>query len=283
MTGDFRHLESVANKVRRNILEMVYREQSGHIGGAFSIAETLTALYFAVMNVDPIDPRKPDRDRLVLSKGHTAPALYAVLAEAGFFPRDRLFTSFRGIDSILQGHPDMKRTPGVDMTSGSLGIGLSAANGMALAARVMGASYRVYCIMGDGEIDEGQVWEAAATARHYALDNIVAFVDVNGMQNDGKTCVVMNKGEIAAKWQAFGWHTQEIDGHSFKQILSAIDAANAQRGLPSMIVQHTTKGKGVSFMEDEVVWHAKSPSEEEYASALAQLKRQEVDLWRKTC
>lgn len=271
MPRDIRYLEDIAGRVRLDILEMVYREQSGHIGGAFSIVETLTALYFDVMNVDPASPGKPDRDRLVLSKGHTAPALYAVLAEAGFFPVETLFTSFRGLDSVLQGHPDMKKTPGVDMTSGSLGIGLSAANGMALAAKTLGAGFRVYCIMGDGEIDEGQIWEAAATARHFALDNVTAFVDVNGLQNDGPTCAVKNKGDIADKWRAFGWHVQEIDGHDFRQILSAVDTANAQAGLPSVIVQHTVKGKGVSFMEDVVVWHGKSPNEEEYRLALQQL------------
>lgn len=276
MSRDLPFLKDVARRVRRNILEMVYKEQSGHIGGAFSVVETLTALYFDAMNVDPENPRWPDRDRFVLSKGHTAPALYAVLAEAGFFPRDRLFTSFRSLGSMLQGHPDMNKTPGVDMTSGSLGIGLSVANGMALAAKTLGMGFRVYCVMGDGEIDEGQIWEAAASARHHALDNLVAFVDVNGMQNDGATCAVKNKGEIAAKWRAFGWHVEEIDGHDFGQIFAALDAARARPGLPSVVVQSTVKGKGVSFMENEVVWHAKSPSDEEYRLAASQLEKQEV-------
>lgn len=271
MQRDIANMERLARRIRRDILEMVYKEQSGHIGGAFSIAETLTALYFGAMNIDPQNPHDPDRDRFVLSKGHTAPALYAALAEAGYFPRDWLFTSFRGIGGRLQGHPDMKKTPGVDMTSGSLGIGLSAANGMALGAKTQKRSFRVYCMLGDGEIDEGQVWEAAATARHFALDNLTAFVDVNGIQNDGKTCHVKDKRDIAAKWRAFGWHVEEIDGHDFRQIFAALDKARAVSGQPSMIVQYTIKGKGVSFMEDEVAWHAKSPSAEEFDLALRQL------------
>lgn len=271
MQRDIERFKTLANRVRLDILEMIYKEQSGHIGGAFSIVETLTALYFGVMRVDPKNPADPDRDRFVLSKGHTAPALYAVLAEAGFFPVEKLFTSFRGINSMLQGHPDMKKTPGVDMTSGSLGIGLSAANGMALGAKARNRDFRVYCMMGDGEIDEGQIWEAAATARHFALDNLTAFVDANGMQNDGRTQDVMNKLDIAEKWRAFGWHVQEIDGHDFRQIFAAIDMANSASGLPSVIVQRTTKGKGVAFMEDAVAWHAKSPTEEEYKLALKQL------------
>lgn len=272
MSRDLKHLHTVATTVRRDILEMVYREQSGHIGGAFSIVETLTALYFDILNIDPKDPQKADRDRFVLSKGHTAPALYAVLAEAGYFPKDYLFSSFRSIDSVLQGHPDMKKTPGVDMTSGSLGIGLSVAEGMALGAKVSEQPFRVFCMMGDGEIDEGQIWEAAATANQYRLDNLVAFVDVNNIQNDGNTRDVKNKGDIAAKWRAFGWHTQEISGHDFEQIFAAIDSTEAVKGQPSVIVQHTVKGKGVSFMEDQVAWHAKSPNDNEYATALSQLE-----------
>ncbi len=272
MHRDLEFLQQTANKVRRDILEMIYTSQSGHIGGAFSIVETLTALYFNIMNIDPGDPAKPDHDRFVLSKGHTAPALYAVLAEAGFFPRDYLFTSFRSINSKLQGHPDMNKTPGVDMTSGSLGIGLSAANGMALAAKAKHMDFRVFCMLGNGEIDEGQIWEAAATASHYALDNLVAFVDVNGLQNDGETCTVMNKGDIAGKWRAFGWQVQEIDGHDFEQLFTAIDAAIACKDNPAVIVQHTVKGKGVSFMEGQVAWHAKSPTPEEYQNALRQLE-----------
>ncbi len=271
MQRDIKKMETIANRIRRNIVEMVYREQSGHIGGALSIAEVMTALYFDVMRVDPKNPDDPNRDRFVLSKGHTAPALYATLAEAGFFPREWLFESFRGIDSKLQGHPCMNKTPGVDMSSGSLGVGLSTACGMALGAKAQNKDFRAYCIMGDGEIDEGQIWEAAATARHFALDNLTAFVDVNGLQNDGRTCDILNMYDIAGKWRAFGWNVLEVDGHDFKQLFSALDAARATSGLPSVIILYTTKGKGVSFMEDMVVWHSKSPSKEEYEQAMAQL------------
>jgi transketolase len=260
-----------AKQLRRDVLEMVYHAQSGHLGGSFSIIETLTALYFDEMCYDPKNPKDSNRDRFVLSKGHTAPALYAALAEAGFYPASWLMDSFRCINGHLQGHPDMKKTPGVEMTSGSLGIGLSAANGMALGARIKNQDFKVYCMIGDGEIEEGQIWEAAASAAHFSLDNLIAFVDVNGLQNDGRTVDVKDMKDIPAKWRAFGWYVQEIDGHDFDQIFQAIDNAKEHKGQPSVIVQHTTKGKGVSFMEDVVVWHGKTPNEEEYLKAKAEL------------
>ncbi|MDP4153219.1 MAG: transketolase [Bacillota bacterium] len=271
MSRDIKYLENKAKGLRKEIWEMVYNAQSGHIGGSFSIIETLVALYFDVMKYDPQNPKVPDRDRFVLSKGHTAPALYAVLAEAGFFPKEWLRDSFRKIDSKLQGHPDMKKTPGIDMTSGSLGIGLSAANGMALGGKAQGIEFNVYCMMGDGEIDEGQIWEAAATAAHYHLDNLIAFVDKNGLQNDGKTVNVKDLGNIADKWNAFGWYVQEIDGNNFNEIFDAVDKAKACKDKPSVIIQHTVKGKGLSFTEDVVVWHGKTPSNKEYIKGLEEL------------
>ncbi|MEG1584727.1 MAG: transketolase, partial [Anaerovorax sp.] len=216
-------------------------------------------------------PHDSNRDRFVLSKGHTAPALYATLANAGFFPRERLFDSFRCINGKLQGHPDMRKTPGVDMTSGSLGMGLSAANGMALGARAQNLPFTVYCLLGDGELDEGQVWEAAASAAHFALDNLVAIVDMNGLQNDGFTVNVKNMGDVADKWRAFGWHVQEIDGHSFEEILTALHLAKVHQGSPSVLLAHTIKGKGVSFMENRVEWHGKTANEQEYLQAMNEL------------
>ena len=235
------------------------------------MTEILTALYFDEMNYDPQNPSMPDRDRFVLSKGHTAPALYATLANAGFFPKEKLMSSFRRIDSMLQGHPDMKKTPGVEMTSGSLGIGLSAAGGMALGLRHQGIDARVYCMIGDGEINEGEIWEAAATASHYHLDNLTAFIDVNGLQNDAETKKVKDMLDIASKWQAFGWNTLEIDGHDFNQIFGALDAARACKGRPTAIIAHTIKGKGVSFMENVVAFHGKTPTKEEYENGMKEL------------
>lgn len=233
--------------------------------------DALTALYFDEMRYDPLNPDDPDRDRFVLSKGHTAPALYAVLAEAGFYPKSWLTDSFRCLNAHLQGHPDMKKTPGVDMTSGSLGIGLSAANGIALGGRMQKKDFYVFCMIGDGELNEGQIWEAVSTAAHYKLDKIIAFVDINCLQNDNRTCNVKDMGDIAAKWEAFGWSVHEIDGHSFNEILSSIDAAKVTLGQPSVILMHTVKGKGVSFMENSVIWHGKTPSEDEYLRARAEL------------
>lgn len=272
MSRDIKELKAQATIIRRDILEMVYNIRSGHLGGSFSMVEMLTALYFDEMHYHPAAPDDPERDRFVLSKGHTAPALYATLANAGFFPKEKLLTSFRRIDGMLQGHPDMKKTPGVEMTSGSLGIGLSAANGMALANRYQGHQGRVYCMIGDGELNEGQIWEAAATAAHYYLDNLTALIDVNGLQNDAETKNVKNMLDIRAKWEAFGWNTIEIDGHDFDAIFGAFDAARSHKGQPSAIIAHTVKGKGVSFMENVVAFHGKTPSEEEYRTGMKELE-----------
>lgn len=272
MSRDIKELKAQANIIRRDILEMVYNIRSGHLGGSFSMVEMLTALYFDEMRYHTAAPEDPERDRFVLSKGHTAPALYATLANAGFFPKEKLLTSFRRIDCMLQGHPDMKKTPGVEMTSGSLGIGLSAANGMALANRYQGHHGRVYCMIGDGELNEGQIWEAAATAAHYYLDNLTALIDVNGLQNDAETKNVKNMLNIKAKWDAFGWHTLEIDGHDFHAIFEALDAARSHKGQPTAIIAHTVKGKGISFMEHVVAFHGKTPSKEEYQNGLKELE-----------
>lgn len=272
MSRNIKELKIQANTIRKDILKMIYNIQSGHLGGSFSMVEVLTALYFDEMHYDPKNPYLRDRDRFVLSKGHTAPALYATLANAGYFPKEKLMTSFRRIDSMMQGHPDMKKTPGVEMTSGSLGIGLSAANGMALGNRHQGIDARIYCMIGDGEINEGQIWEAAATASHYHLDNLVAFTDVNGLQNDAETKKVKDMLDIAAKWRAFGFHTIEINGHDFIEIFDALDEARGHKGMPTAIISHTIKGKGVSFMENVVAFHGKTPTKEEYESGMAELE-----------
>ena len=251
-------LEALATEVRRGIVESVYSAGCGHPGGSLSIADIITYLYFEEMQVRPEEPKWQDRDRLVLSKGHTAPALYSALALRGFFPKEELLT-LRKTDSRLQGHPDMKNIPGVDMTTGSLGMGISAACGMALSAKVSGDSYRVYTIVGDGESEEGQVWEAAMFAAHYKLDNLVAVIDWNGLQIDGPVAEVMNPTPHDEKLRAFGWHVISIDGHD----LDAIEAAFAEA--------KTVKGKGVSFMENQVDWHGKAPKTEEYEVAMAEL------------
>lgn len=272
MSRNIEELKVQANTIRKDILKMIYNIQSGHLGGSFSMVEVLTALYFDEMHYDPENPYLRDRDRFVLSKGHTAPALYAALANAGYFPKEKLMTSFRRIDSMMQGHPDMKKTPGVEMTSGSLGIGLSAANGMVLGNRYQGIDARVYCMIGDGEINEGQIWEAAATASHYHLDNLVAFTDVNGLQNDAETKKVKDMLDIAAKWKAFGFNTIEINGHDFGEIFAALDAARNCKGMPTAVISHTIKGKGVSFMENVVAFHGKTPTKEEYEHGMAELE-----------
>ena len=272
MSRDISTLKTQANTIRKDILEMIYNAQSGHLGGSFSMVEVLTALYFDEMHYDPKDPHKKDRDRFVLSKGHVCPAQYAALAMTGYFPKEKLMTSFRYVDCMLQGHPDMKKTPGVEMTSGSLGIGLSAACGMALGLRHQGIASRVYCMIGDGEINEGEIWEAAATASHYHLDNLVAFTDVNGLQNDAETKKVKDMLDIAAKWKAFGWNTLEINGHDFEEIFAALDAARECKGRPTAIISHTVKGKGVSFMENVVAFHGKTPSKEEYENGMKELE-----------
>ncbi len=263
-------LQKLAITLRLEILEQVYHAKCGHPGGSLSIVEVLEYLYFEKMRIDPQNPMWADRDRLVLSKGHAAPALYAVLAERGYFPKEDLKT-LRQIDSYLQGHPDMRTTPGVDISTGSLGIGLSNACGMALAGRIQKKDYRVYCILGDGELQEGQNWEAAMYASHYKLDHLTAFVDANGLQIDGRVCDVCSSEPIDARFAAFGWHVQRINGHDFSAIEAAVAKAEAVKQ-PSVIVCDTVKGKGVSFMENNAGWHGKAPKEEEYLSAVAELK-----------
>ena len=266
-------LQKKAIEIKLDILEEVFSASSGHPGGSMSIAEILTYLYFVEMKVDPKNPKWEDRDRFVLSKGHCAPGLYAALAEKGYFPKEDLKT-FRNVDSYLQGHPDMKGVPGVDMSSGSLGLGISTACGMALSGKIYNKDYRVYSVLGDGEIAEGQVWEAAMFAAHYKLDNLCAFVDFNGLQIDGAIVDVMNSTPIDEKFKAFGWNVIVIDGHDFNQIESAVEAAKATKGQPTMIVCKTFKGKGVSFMENQAGWHGKAPNAEEYEKAVAELKAQ---------
>ena len=264
-------LKRLANNVRLGIIEGVYSAGCGHPGGSLSIADILTYLYFEEMNIDPKNPKLETRDRFVLSKGHTAPALYAVLAERGYFEKDVLKT-LRKADSHLQGHPDMKGTPGVDMTTGSLGLGISAACGMALSGKVYSNPYRVYAMLGDGETEEGQVWEAAMFAAHYKLDNLCVIIDWNGLQIDGPVAEVMNPTPHDKKLEAFGFHVISIDGHDFDQIEAALNEAKATKGKPTAIIARTVKGKGVSFMENQVGWHGAAPNNEQYATAVAQIK-----------
>jgi len=263
-------LAATANRVRIGILDGVFNAGCGHPGGSLSIAELLTYLYFKEMKIDPANPKWEDRDRFVLSKGHTAPALYATLAERGFFPVEELKT-LRKIDSRLQGHPDMKGIPGVDMSTGSLGLGISAACGMALAGKAAGKDYRVYTILGDGESEEGQVWEAAMFAAHYKLDNLVAVVDWNGLQIDGTVEEVMNPTPHNLKFSAFGWNVISIDAHDFDQIEAAFAAAREAKGKPTAIIAKSVKGKGVSYMENAVQWHGAAPKEDLYRVGLADL------------
>ena len=264
-------LQKIATRVRLDIIDEVHAAKSGHPGGSLSIADILTYLYFSEMKVDPKDPKAPARDRFVLSKGHTAPALYAVLAEKGFFPREDLLT-LRKIDSYLQGHPDMKGTPGVDMSTGSLGLGISAACGMALAAKIDGLDYRTYTIVGDGESEEGQVWEALMFAAHYKLDNLCVVIDWNGLQIDGPVAEVMNPTPHDEKLRAFGFHVIVADGHDLDAIEAAFGEAKNVKGKPTAIVFKTVKGKGVSFMENQVGWHGAAPNDEQYAQAVNELK-----------
>ncbi|MBQ7720980.1 MAG: transketolase [Clostridia bacterium] len=272
-----KELKKISYDIKLGAIEAVYSANSGHPGGSLSISDILAYLYFNEMNVDPKDPDCVDRDRFVLSKGHCAPALYSVLSLKGFSPREDLKT-FRQADSYLQGHPDMKHTPGVDMTSGSLGLGISAACGMALAAKYCGKTYRVWAVMGDGELGEGQCWEAALFAAHYKLDNLCAFVDDNGLQIDGPTKEVMNTESIADKFRAFKWNVVEIDGHDMEAIEAAVELAKVTKGKPTMVVAHTTKGKGVSYMENSCGWHGKAPNAEEYAQAVAELEAAKAEL-----
>lgn len=268
-----KELSITACKVRMGIIEGTHNAKSGHPGGSLSAADILTYLYFAEMNVDPQNPAKPDRDRFVLSKGHIAPALYATLAHKGFFPVEEL-KSLRKIGSRLQGHPDMKKIPGVDMSSGSLGQGISAACGMAKAAKLTGADYRVYAVLGDGEIQEGQVWEAAMFAGFHKLDNLVLIVDNNGLQIDGKIEDVCSPYPIDEKFRAFNFHVIDVaDGNDMEQLRQAFAEARSTKGMPTAIIAHTVKGKGVSFMEDQAGWHGKAPNDEEYQIAMADLER----------
>lgn len=265
-----KELMKFACKIRLGVIEGTYHAKSGHPGGSLSIADLLAYLYGREMKVDPQNPKDPARDRLVLSKGHTAPALYAALAEKGYFSTEEL-QSLRHTGAMLQGHPDMKHTPGVDMSTGSLGQGVSAACGMALAGKIDGADYRVYTILGDGEIEEGQVWEAAMFAAHYKLDNLCAVVDNNGLQIDGPVSEVMSPYPIPEKFAAFGWHVITIDGHDFDQIEAAFAEARRVKGKPTAIIQHSVKGKGVSFMENQVSWHGAAPNAEQYQQAKEEL------------
>jgi len=263
-------LKEIALEVRRNVIRMTAAASSGHPGGSLSVTDILTALYVGEMKHKPQEPDWPDRDRFHLSKGHACPALYAILARTGYFPAEELLT-LRKLNSRLQGHPDFRMTPGVDMSSGSLGQGLSIANGMALAGRLEGSRYRVYVVLGDGEVQEGQVWEAAMTSHHYALDNLCGFLDFNGLQIDGPVQKVKDITPLKEKWEAFGWHAIEIDGHSFGEIFSALDEARRTKGRPTMIIARTIKGKGVSFMENVVSFHGKAPTPEEARMALREL------------
>ena len=272
-------LAITANHIRQGIVTAVYNAKSGHPGGSLSIADIMTYLYFEEMNIDPDDPDKKDRDRFVLSKGHTAPALYSTLANRGFFPVKEL-ESLRHVGSILQGHPDMKHIPGVDMSSGSLGQGLSAAVGMAIAGKLDGANYRVYCVCGDGEIQEGQIWEALMMSAHRKLDNLTVIVDNNGLQIDGDISEVCSPYPIDEKFKAFGFEVINIDGHDFAKIRDAFAKARAVKGKPTAIIAKTHKGRGVSYMTDEASWHGKAPDAEQYEQAMKELT-QELDTLEK--
>ena len=266
-------LKKIANEVRKGIIVGTYNAKSGHPGGSLSAADIYTYLYFEEMNIDPKDPKKADRDRFVLSKGHTAPGYYSVLAQRGFFPAEDLQT-LRHIGSYLQGHPDMKHIPGVDMSSGSLGQGVSAAVGMALSAKLSHEDYRVYTLLGDGEIEEGQVWEAAMFAGHRKLDNLVVIVDNNGLQIDGPVDEVCSPYPIDKKFEAFNFHVINLDdAHDFNKIKAAFDEARTVKGMPCAIVAKSLKGKGVSYMEGQVSWHGAAPNKEQYETAMAELER----------
>ena len=267
---DVNELQAYANQIRRGVLEAVYDAKSGHPGGSLSIAEILAVLYFNQMNIDEKNPKAKERDRLVLSKGHTSPALYSALALRGFFDKEELKT-FRNINSRLQGHPDMNKVPGVDASTGSLGQGLSIANGMAMASKLDGEGVRVYCICGDGEIEEGQIWEAAMTSAHYKLDNLCLIIDNNNLQIDGEVDKVMNVYPIDKKLKSFGFETINVDGHNIAELITAFEQAKEIKGKPTAIIANTVKGEGISFMEDQVDWHGKAPNEEQYEEAKKEL------------
>ena len=266
-------LKKTACNVRRWTVEGVFNAKSGHPGGSLSAADIMTYLYFKEMRVDPKDPKNPDRDRFVLSKGHCCPALYAALALKGFFPTDEIKV-LRQIGAMLQGHPDMKHTPGIDMSSGSLGQGISAACGMALAGKISGRDYRVFAMLGDGECEEGQVWEAAMFASHNKLDNLTVFVDSNGLQIDGTVADVAGLSALDEKFRSFGFEVITIDGHDFEQIEAAVNKAKQTKDKPTVIIANTVKGKGVSFMENQVGWHGKAPNAEQYQTAMDELRAQ---------
>ena len=269
-------LKKIAVEVRKGIIEEVYSAKSGHPGGSLSCADILTVLYFNQMNIDEKKPNDPNRDRLVLSKGHASPALYSVLAQKGFFDKELLKT-FRKIGSNLQGHPDMRKVPGVDMTTGSLGQGLSSAVGMAIASKMDKAGCKIYCIMGDGEIEEGQVWEAATSASKYNLDNLCVILDNNNLQIDSEIDKVGGMNNLTEKFRSFGFNTINIDGHNMDSILDAFTTAKQTKGKPTIIIAKTIKGKGISFMENKASWHGKAPSKEEYDLAMEELNKVELE------
>lgn len=268
-------LANIANDIRIGIIEQVYNANSGHPGGSLSCADILSVLYFNQMNIDPKNPNEKGRDRFVLSKGHCSPALYATLARKGYFDKE-LLQGFRKIESNLQGHPDMKKVPGVDMTTGSLGQGLSAAVGMAISSKINHEGYRVYCLLGDGEIQEGQIWEAAMSATKNKLDNLCAIVDYNNLQIDGNIEKVAGLTKIRKKFEAFGFNVIEVDGHNIQELISAFNDVKSKKDMPSVIIAHTIKGKGVSFMEEKAEWHGKAPNKEEYEQAINELKLQHI-------
>ena len=269
---DVKALEKIANDIRIGVIEAVYSAKSGHPGGSLSCTDILTVLYFNQMNINEKEPNAKARDRFVLSKGHCSPALYSTLARKGYFEKERLLT-FRNIESNLQGHPDMNKVLGVDMTSGSLGQGLSVANGMALASKLNEDGYRVYCLLGDGEIEEGQVWEAAMTSNKYKLDNLCVIVDNNNLQIDGKIEEVKGLTNIGDKFKSFGFEVLQIDGNNIEELLNAFNVAKQIKGRPTVIIAKTIKGKGVSFMENKVEWHGRAPKEEEYKQAIEELSK----------
>ncbi len=270
---EVKELEQIAKEIRIGIIKEVYSGKSGHPGGSLSCTDILTVLYFNQMNIDSAKPDSNARDRFVLSKGHASPALYSTLARRGYFEQEHL-TTFRGIDSILQGHPDMKHIPGVDMSTGSLGQGLSCANGMAIASKLNKDGNRIYCLVGDGEIEEGQIWEAAMSASHYKLDNLCVIVDNNNLQIDGSIEEVMSSYPINLKFESFGFHVINVDGHNILELIQAFDKAKTIKGRPTAIIAKTVKGKGVSFMENQVGWHGKAPNEEQYHIAIKDLEQE---------
>jgi transketolase len=274
ITMEIRELQKISVRIRRHIIKMLAEAGSGHPGGSLSAADIVTVLFFQEMRIDPKRPQWKDRDRFVLSKGHAAPVLYAALALRGFFPEEELLT-LRKLGSRLQGHPDMKKLPGVEMSTGSLGQGISASCGMALALKLDGSDSRVYTLIGDGEMEEGLVWETAMAAAHYRLDNLTVILDYNGLQIDGPCNEVMDLGDVEGKWKAFGWNVISIDGHNYEEIISALQAAKGYKGKPTIIVAKTIKGKGVSFMENQVGWHGSAPDREQEQKALAELAQEE--------